>query len=311
MKRGTPRHPKTSDLADRLTRAGVPAWLKHPCAVGLLESLWHFTAEFAPRGDIGRYSNKRIAAACGWGKNVDIFVQTMVDSIWIDRDEKHRLIVHDWKDHADDAVRKRLTRAGLSFVELTPKVTELQQTMSATLPDSGSLPKPLPEPVPLPEPLESEAKPAPDSSCDFLTPTEGGSKPKRKASPKTVEKRAHQKLQQESWFEEFRELYVWKWEGEDGARKIFAWKVKTEETWTLIRAAVIEQAPEQLARDPQFRTCPTKWLMDGKWKDKPPAPGTAVITSQRHMDGWERKQAETDRAFRELMEAELEKEHHA
>ena len=59
MKRGTPDHPKVYDLAERLK-------VKRPTALGYLELLWHFTAVYAPEGDIGRYSDKRIEGAMDW-----------------------------------------------------------------------------------------------------------------------------------------------------------------------------------------------------------------------------------------------------
>jgi len=59
MKRGTPRHPKILELCELLD-------IKLAYSVGLLELLWHFAAEFAPRGGIGRYPDKRVAVAAGW-----------------------------------------------------------------------------------------------------------------------------------------------------------------------------------------------------------------------------------------------------
>jgi hypothetical protein len=47
MKRGTPEHPKTAHLMAALS-------IPRPYAVGILELLWHFTARYAPRGDVGR-----------------------------------------------------------------------------------------------------------------------------------------------------------------------------------------------------------------------------------------------------------------
>ena len=49
MKRGTPDHPKVAKLASMI---GLPIPWALPYTVGLLEMLWHFTAKFAPRGDI-------------------------------------------------------------------------------------------------------------------------------------------------------------------------------------------------------------------------------------------------------------------
>ena len=98
-----------------------------------------------------------------------------------------------------------------------------------------------------------------------LTPPNNGSKTKRKLSPAMEKIKAQQKI----WFEEFKALFVWKWEGEDTAWRQFYCKVKNEETWNAIRVAVVAQTSEQMDREEQYRTCPTNWLLRGKWKDKP------------------------------------------
>ncbi len=99
-------------LCDRLN---LPSY----SAVGLLELLWHFTSEFAPRGDIGKHTNESIARACGWRGSVDKLIEALVETRWIDESSEYRLVVHDWADHADDATRKRLLRAKQLFIEQT------------------------------------------------------------------------------------------------------------------------------------------------------------------------------------------------
>ena len=51
MKRGTIDHPKTLQLASVLK-------IRLLEAVGLLESLWHWTAKYSPRGNIGQYPDE-------------------------------------------------------------------------------------------------------------------------------------------------------------------------------------------------------------------------------------------------------------
>ena len=65
MKRGTINHPKTLMLAETL---GV----HHLTAVGILEALWHWTATYAPKGDIGRYPDAIIASGAGFA---GVFIQ--------------------------------------------------------------------------------------------------------------------------------------------------------------------------------------------------------------------------------------------
>ena len=148
MKRGTPRHPKVGDLMQALNircRA---------TAVGYLELLWHFTAEFAPQGDVGRYKVERIEAACDWSGKRGKLVDAFTTSGWIDLQPLYNLVVHDWHDHCDDATRKKLQRLGLPFLSLTEKVTGQCQNLSDTQDSFVCQPhaKPLPEPEPLPEP---------------------------------------------------------------------------------------------------------------------------------------------------------------
>jgi hypothetical protein len=173
MKRGTPRHPKVYDLVQAL---GLPV-RQRVLAVGYLELLWHFTAEFAPQGDVGRFSDDRLESAMDWSGKPGKLIEALVQSRWLDRvpeggargisTDTHqevvtdsgptRLVVHDWHEHADDSVRKRLARAGLEFLSLTAKVTGHCPQPSQTSADNVRLPKPLPEPKPEPEP---EAKAA-------------------------------------------------------------------------------------------------------------------------------------------------------
>jgi hypothetical protein len=88
-------------------------------AVGLLERLWHFTITSAKRGDIGQHDDELIAEACGWvGEPADL-VAMLVETGWLDECPEHRLVVHDWHDHAPHFVRKHIHRAG-GFVQSAP-----------------------------------------------------------------------------------------------------------------------------------------------------------------------------------------------
>lgn len=110
MKRGTIDHPKTLMLADLLN-------IHLLTAAGLLEALWHWTASRTPRGDVGRYPNVIIARGCHWDGDADAMVSAMVECGWLDECEAHRLVVHDWSEHADEAVKKKLARAGDAFAD--------------------------------------------------------------------------------------------------------------------------------------------------------------------------------------------------
>jgi len=108
MKLGGDRNPKFVRLMELL---GV----SRPMTVGLLELLWHATAEFAPQGDIGRFDDRGIAKLIGWRGNPERLVGALVEARWLDPDPVHRLLVHDWPDHAPAYVRKRLERADMPY----------------------------------------------------------------------------------------------------------------------------------------------------------------------------------------------------
>jgi hypothetical protein len=75
-------------------------------AVGILEGLWHFTARYAPAGDIGRHTDEDIARFLGWSGNAATLVSGLAKAGWIDRCPCHRARVHDWPDHADLTARR-------------------------------------------------------------------------------------------------------------------------------------------------------------------------------------------------------------
>lgn len=108
MKRGTSSSPKFRRLCRRLDKSA--------CTVaGALELLWHFTASNAPRGDVGRWSNQDIAEGAGWEEDPDALITALIAERWLDENTDHRLIVHDWSEHADDAVHRALARRGELF----------------------------------------------------------------------------------------------------------------------------------------------------------------------------------------------------
>lgn len=74
--------------------------------VGILERLWHETIASAPRGDIGaRMDNEEIADAAGWYGDPQALIEILVETGWLDLSDEHRLVVHDWHEHAPGFVR--------------------------------------------------------------------------------------------------------------------------------------------------------------------------------------------------------------
>lgn len=130
MKRGTPDHPKMHDLSQRL---GIPR--SHAC--GIMEMLWHYAGKFAPQGDIGRASNYAIAAAVDWRGEPDELVEALVHSRWLDPCRVHRLVIHDFEEHAEDSVKKYLRTKHLPFVQA---VTDQSGEMRSSADFSGEIP---------------------------------------------------------------------------------------------------------------------------------------------------------------------------
>ncbi len=110
MKRGTTELLKFKRLC-RLLK--LRTWQ----AVGLLETLWQITARDAPDGAIGGFSNEEIALALDWQGSADKVVEALTECEWVDEHPDHRLVVHDWPDHADDLVHRKLARAGRLFAD--------------------------------------------------------------------------------------------------------------------------------------------------------------------------------------------------
>ena len=134
MKRGTPRHPKTQELADVL---GISLY----AAVGLLELLWHFAAEFSPRGDVGKFSDKRIEAALHWDGKTGALIAAFVATGWLDSVSEYphiRLLVHDWQDHCEQSVEKKLKRANESFLSIRGEVDGQKLSMDSLARGYGS-----------------------------------------------------------------------------------------------------------------------------------------------------------------------------
>lgn len=164
MKSGTIENPKTKRLARAL---GVPRCT----AIGILESLWHFTASQCPRGNVGRFSDEDIAEAVFWEGDASALISALVECRWLDRSEEFRLIVHHWCDHADDRVNMKLARSLDTFAcgkepstkrlshEERRKLEEEKRIKSAQCKDSvrtesaqGAHVEQVPSALPLPRP---------------------------------------------------------------------------------------------------------------------------------------------------------------
>jgi hypothetical protein len=235
MKRGVPRHPKVGHLCELLR-------VRVPMAVGYLELLWHFTAEFAPQGDIGRFEDQRIEAALHWSGAKGKLISAMVGAGWIDRHLESRLVVHDWCDHADDAVRKRLSRSGLSFVAIDGKVTGQRRTTA----DNGSLPEPEPEPS------QSQSQSRVNA-----------------ASVRLVLQKSGERWRSDETFRHFREAYEETGKSlidSDWAESWFEWSHLDFEQQLAAVAGVRKRIEERIYDEPRFVPLPRNFLQKREWQ---------------------------------------------
>ena len=109
MNHDTPANPKFAALQTVLGLARYEA-------VGVLESIWIMTRTSLPQGNIGLYSNIRIAASIGWTGDPDALIDGLVETGWLDLHPEHRLVVHGWAEHAPQYLKRRLNRKGLDFI---------------------------------------------------------------------------------------------------------------------------------------------------------------------------------------------------
>lgn len=163
MKRSATDHPKVANLAD-----AIADHYKHQrrfallIATGILERLWHFTAKFAPRGDIGRRRDDEICRWVGWPIDESLtLINILIRTEWLLNHPVHRLIVHDWHEHADESVKKLLQRKKLTFACL-----DMSGLVSPSL-----LPEPKPEPKPVPIGTPDKPRP-PRPQPESLLPVE-------------------------------------------------------------------------------------------------------------------------------------------
>lgn len=313
MKRGTPNHPKVAELAESL---GVC----RAHAIGILELLFHFTAQYAPEGNIGKYSDRRIAAALDWrGKpNISIdkeamrLIRALIDTGWIDSRSDHRLVTHDWQEHIDRATAQRLSRNGkraiASYQQDTPKVCTQSETQKCTPPE------PEPEPEPVPHPVECvvthsliDCAIAQSPSTEVEENGDDPMKPSLLNPPFSTLGRVRKKKAKPTgdseiaqWFEaEFWPLYprrICKVSALAAANK----RVVSIETRAEIIAGLKAQLPQLSARESEFIPYPSTWLNQERWKDEPEKP-------QMHVSRHAAKNEEVLTHFRRMMRKEAEK----
>ncbi len=125
--RGVLDHPKTWLCAEMLK---IPRCF----VVGVLESLWHTTAAYAPTGAIGRMSNAYLAHQIGYTGCSEALFDALRDAGFLDEHPVHRLIVHDWHVHSDNTLDAKLYRTGERYANGTmPRGTKIGAAEKAQL----------------------------------------------------------------------------------------------------------------------------------------------------------------------------------
>lgn len=185
MKSGTDQLLKFKLLGRDL---GLPSYATE----GLLCALWRCAETNTPDGAIGRLTNEEIALAIDWDKDPDELVAALVRRKWLDEHDGYRLVVHDWAEHCEHRVHRKLARRGEYFADGTmPDLSRCDakerkralevyashpRTTAGTPPDSrrpaaGCVPSPLPLPLPLPSSENLSGRP---SSTPSSTSAIGG-----------------------------------------------------------------------------------------------------------------------------------------
>jgi hypothetical protein len=138
--RGTLTHWKTRMLAQELGMM--------PCqALGVLEALWHTTAELAPSGNIGRLPNQAIAMEMFYEGDADMLIDVLIRTRHLESHPEHRLIVHDWTLHVDHNTKRKVERRGQQMIANDGSSQVMTRHKSIPVPVPVPVPEPVPEPV--------------------------------------------------------------------------------------------------------------------------------------------------------------------
>lgn len=177
MKHQTPESMKFRKLMRHLGQSRL-------VCVGTLELLWIATQKNAPQGDIGRFTNEEIAIECEWEGDPDQLVEALVKTDWLDVCDTHRLLVHDWHEHAPGWVSRQLKRHKKEFFTVTrdaPPAGQASLVTSSSLlsvtDDTLEATPNLTQPNPTKGNLRKGSEPAPNVTGDaegpegFIAPT--------------------------------------------------------------------------------------------------------------------------------------------
>lgn len=250
MRRGAPDHWKMRALSMCLK---VPVLYGLAWANGTMERLWHYTAKYHPQGDIGKAPDWAIAEACAWpADKAAELIEGMVESKFVVRSEQHRLLVHDWPQHADDSVKKTLKNNGLEFFfPESRELTGIFQPPFLSFPSLSS--------------LKTSAS-EPDAGAFALSAPETA-KPSKKAAPALPK--------EHECFAAFWELR-WSSKDKEAARVAFNKAATSVAIVKQIMLAVANQRAEILSRPLDKRPYMSTWLNKCRFADEQELPVLAA-----------------------------------
>jgi len=247
--------------------------------------MWHYTATYAPAGDIGKWEDSAIADALGWpAQECARLMHALRISRWVDAHDVHRLVVHDWYDHCEDAVHMALARKTQYFVDgRMPKLTKFNDKEKAIIRELyAKTPYILTDmrtecaqnAQECAEKRTALALPSPpiaiaNSLDPPIVPHSGDGECSATASRKRTPKRNGTLTQeQQAWFDEFWSRYPRK---KDKGAALKAWaKLHVDaETWAAMLATFEWQIPEMQRKDISYVKYPATYLNARGWESEP------------------------------------------
>ena len=314
--RAVPDHPKFACLkaALRMPKGATAGWL---------EMTWHFAGRFTPHGNIGKYTDAQIESWVEWDGEPGALIAALIDTGWLDRSAEHRLIVHDWHVHADNATKLSVKRSGKPFC--TDSVDTVSQQCGDTVSESVTpLGLPVPEPVPEPEPVpgpgagpeEKQIPPSPSAPpCDAarLDPRpEPADKPQlpqpsAEAGLSLVKpKRGRRADSTKPYHPRFESAYERYPKHEEKSESQAEWTIAVtrltngergspprtqDEAWEFLEGASADYAAKMTGRESQHIRSMRRWLHGSTYLDYPGArrkPEYRVLTEDEAAEQWQR-----------------------
>lgn len=101
----------------KLRKAAKLLGLSEAEIVGRLMYLWWWAVDYAPDGDLSRYTVEDVELAADWGGEPGAFVEAFCNcgygkgAGFLERDAEGRLKIHDWQDYAGKLIERRARNA--------------------------------------------------------------------------------------------------------------------------------------------------------------------------------------------------------